>query len=303
MKNLTNLISGITSASRRPNLISRTAMLSMALLLSPMARAKAAEPPSNPFFAMDTAVRSLDRLDAVKDLGYAGISWIPGPPDELAAAVQQLRQRELRLFAVYAGATLTKTGLTWSSQLEADIAVLKGTGAIIWLPISSKDFPSSSPEGDDLAAADLSRLADLAEAHGVRVALYPHLGTWVERVQDAIRVTKKVGRKNLGVTFNLCHCLMVGDEARISELLEQAAPHLFLVTINGADAGAGRTSWGRLIRPLDEGTYDTRIVLNKLIALHYQGAIGLQGFGVSLAVEDNLRRSMTAWKKLKKIQP
>lgn len=37
---------------------------------------------------------------------------------------------------------------------------------------------------------------------------------------------------------------MVGDEAKIHELLADAAPHLFVVTINGADTGAGRTSWG-----------------------------------------------------------
>ncbi len=287
---------------RGGNAAGRATALALALVLTPLTTVNTAEP-VNPFFAMDTAVRSLDGLDAVKRLGYAGIGWTPGPPEDLTNVVRQLRHRELNLFAIYAGATLTKTDLTWSSQLEADLAALKGTGAVIWLPISSSDFARSSPEGDAIAVPALRRLADLAGSSGLRVAIYPHQGNWAERVQDAVRIAKQVNQKNFGVTFNLCHCLMVGDEARIPDLLKQAAPHLFLVTLNGADAGAGATTWDRLIRPLDEGTFDTRIVLNQLTALNYRGPIGLQGYGVNLPVEVNLRRSMAAWKSLNQKQP
>jgi sugar phosphate isomerase/epimerase len=117
-------------------------------------------------------------------------------------------------------------------------------------------------------------------------------------VQDAVRVAKKVNRPNFGVTFNLCHCLMVGDEDKIPELLAEAMPHLFLVSINGADTGAGRTSWARLIRPLDEGSKDLLPVLKKLKELGYAGPIGLQGFGVKLPQGENIKRSWSAWQKL-----
>ena len=117
----------------------KTRLLITALLLAGSVHA------ANPFFAMDTAVRNLGELDTVKQLGYDGIGWKTGPPEQLAAAAGQLRQRGLKLFALYAGATLTKSNLTWSSQVEADIVALKGTDAIIWLPISSEDFPVSSP--------------------------------------------------------------------------------------------------------------------------------------------------------------
>lgn len=279
------------------------ALLLTGLLLAPLGAVHAVDAAPTPFFAMDTAVQSLDRLPAVKECGYAGINWKPGPPEALAATVRQLQASNLKLFAIYAGATLTKTDLTWSPQVEADLAVLEGTDAIIWLPIYSKDFTCSATEGDAIAVPALERLADLAAAHNVRVAIYPHVGAWAERVQDAVRLAQKVKRKNLGVTFNLCHCLMVGDEARIPELLDQVAPHLFLVTINGADTGAARTSWSRLIRPLDEGSYDTRIVLNKLASLHYRGPIGLQGYGISLPAEENLRRSIRAWQELNRAHP
>ena len=253
---------------------------------------------ANPFFAMDTAVCDLKELETVKELGYAGIGWKVGPAEQVAAAAQQVQQHGLKLFAIYGGATLTKTNLAWSSNIETDIVALKGTGTIIWMPINSKEVAKSSPDGDAVAVPALQRLADLAANNGVRIAIYPHTGCWAERAQDAVRLAKLVNRPNFGATFNLCHCLMVGDEAKIPEILTEAAPHLFLVTINGADKDAGRTNWGKLIQPLDAGSYDVGIVLRKLKELNYTGPIGLQGFGVKLPVKENLTRSMDGWRKL-----
>lgn len=255
---------------------------------------------ANPFFAMDTAVRNLNELPAIKSLGYDGIGWKIGPPDEVAAAVAQVRQRGVKLFAVYCyqAAVVTATGLVMDARLEPAMKALEGTDAVIWLPINSEVFKASSPDGDAIAVPSLQQLADKAAAHGLRVAIYPHKGCWTERVQDAVRVAKAVNRKNFGVTFNLCHCLMVGDEPRICELLAEAKPYLFLVTLNGADSGKPNSDWDQLIRPLDEGTYDTGRLLRTLHDLNYTGPIGLQGYGVKLPAKDNLARSMAAWQRL-----
>ena len=107
-------------------------------------------------------------------------------------------------------------------------------------------------------------LAATAERNGLRIAIYPHIGDWTERFEDAVQVARLVDRKNFGVTFNLCHTLAAGDEDRIPALLEEAGPSLFAVTINGADAGVKGPQWNRLIQTLDRGSYDVGIVLRTL---------------------------------------
>ncbi len=257
-----------------------------------------ADEPKWPFFAMDTAVRDLANLPKAKELGYPGVGWRFERAEEMATSVASVSQNGLILTAVYGGATLTKEGVGFQGDLEARFAALAGTGTTLWLPVNSSDFAASDPTGDAVAVPEFRRLADQAAKAGLRVALYPHVGSWVERVQDAVRVAKQVERANFGVTFNLCHCLRVGDEAKIPTLLAEAAPYLFLVTINGADRNAGGASWDRLIRPLGEGDYPVSDLLAELETIGYTGPIGLQAFGVKLPVAENLARSMKAWQEM-----
>jgi sugar phosphate isomerase/epimerase len=250
------------------------------------------------FFAMDTAVRDLANLAKAKELGYEGVGWRFEPAETMAESVAKVRDSGLPLVAVYGGATLTKEGIGFKGDLEARFAALAGTGTVLWLPVNSSDFAASDPAGDAVAVPELRRLADHAAKHGLRVALYPHVGSWIERVQDAVRVAKQVERPNFGVTFNLCHCLRVGDEAKIPALLAEAAPHLFLVTVNGADRNAAGAPWDRLIRPLDKGDFSVPGLLAELEKIGYSGPIGLQAFGVKIPVPENLERSIQAWRAM-----
>jgi hypothetical protein len=88
----------------------------------------------------------------------------------------------------------------------------------------------------------------------------------------------------------------VGDELKIGALLEDAAPHLFVVTISGADADSATKGWGKLIQTLDQGTFDVSTVLRKLRDLKYAGPIGLQHYGIKGDSKENLARSMAGWK-------
>ena len=254
----------------------------------------------NPFFAMDTATKddkhktAKEQVEMVKELGYAGIGCTAG--EGVGEMLEELDKNGLRLFAVYLGANIDADQQKYGPELKEAIEVLKGRNAILWLFVQSKKLKPSSLEGDASAVQVIREIADMAAKSGLRVSLYPHTGFWVERVEDAIRVAKKVDRKNVGVTFNLCHWLRVDDEKNMKSLIKSAMPHLFVVSINGADSGG--KDWKQLIQTLDRGSFNILRFLKALKNSGYTGPIGLQGYGIGGDAYENLKRSMSAWRKL-----
>lgn len=281
-------------------------MKNLLLPLLVLAAATAASATS-PFYAMDTCFKTnyprtdqnlTEQFEFIHTQGYSGFAWTEEDPAHVADIARASKEFDLRMVTIYCTVNLSSNGVTFGPHVAGIVDALKGSDTILWLHIVSKDFPKSSPAGDAIAVPALKQFAATAASNGLRVAIYPHRGDWTERFADALRVAKAVDHPAFGVTFNLCHALMSGDEADIPRLLGEAGPRLFTVTVNGADSGAANTSWQRLIRPLDEGTYDVGIVLRRLAELGYQGDIGLQGYGLKLPYRENLGRSMTAWKKL-----
>ena len=256
----------------------------------------------NPFFAMDTATKdgkhktAKEQVEMVKELGYAGIGATAGK--ELAEMDEELDKNGLRLFAVYLGANIDADQQKYGPELKETIEVLKGRNAILWLFVQSKKLKPSSLEGDTRAVQVIREIADVAAVNKVRVALYPHTGFWLEKVEDAIRVAKKADRKNVGVTFNLCHWLRTDGEENMKSLIKSAMPHLFVVSINGADSGG--KDWKQLIQTLDHGSFNILRFLKAMKKSGYTGPIGLQGYGIGGDAYDNLKRSMSAWRKLNK---
>jgi sugar phosphate isomerase/epimerase len=259
---------------------------------------------TNPFFAMNTGTNrqglsAAQQAQMLKELGYDGIGYSGiGGIDEMLA---ELEKRNLKMFSTYLGVSIDPDRRNYDPQLKETIAALKGKDVILWLNVTSKQFKPSSKEGDPHAVKVIREIADMAEQSNLKVALYPHITSWVERVDDAVRVTKKVNRKNVGATFNLCHWLKVEGEQDMRALMEEAMPHLFLVTINGADSGdTKQMGWDRLIRPLDSGTFDTYRFVKTLKDLGYNGPIGLQHYGIKGDARQNLARSMKGWRDLRK---
>ena len=95
-------------------------------------------------------------------------------------------------------------------------------------------------------------------------------------------MVEKVDRKNVGVTITLCHELMGDQGPDLPRIVDEVAPHLFVVTINGADCKEkGKPAgWDRLIQPLGQGNFDVYAFLKKLKAAGYTGPIGLQCYGL-----------------------
>jgi len=253
----------------------------------------------NPFFVFDNGLRgahlaAIDaQLDLVKSVGFDGLSWRTDAPDRVKQVLEGTQRRGLKLFVVYANLDLKDGKCVYDPRLKEIIALCKGTDTIIWPNLTSKQFKPSDPAGDDIAVAGLRELADLCAANGLRVAIYPHVGMWCHRVDDALRLVRKADRKNVGLTFNLCHALLDHAEARIPALIEEAAPYMMVATINGADSGKGD-----YIQPLGKGSYDVSLVLKKLKAVGFKGPIGLQCYNIKGDPQELLTGSMGAWKKL-----
>jgi sugar phosphate isomerase/epimerase len=274
------------------------------LLLSLLALAVTAQAKPNDFFVFDNGLRGEQlttipaQLDLVKEIGFAGLAWRTDTIERVRAVLAGSEERGLKLFVIYASLELKDGRMVYDPRLREIIALCRGSGAMIWPNITSKQFKPSDPAGDDIAVAGLRELADLCANNGLRLALYPHVNLWLHRVEDALRVVKKVERKNVGLTFNLCHALMDGAENRIPELITAAAPHLWVVTINGADRGAGKNESGRLIQPLNQGTYDVSLVLRQLKVVGYTGPVGLQCYNIKGDPRILLAGSMAAWRSM-----
>jgi sugar phosphate isomerase/epimerase len=232
-------------------------------------------------------VLSIDeQAELAKRTGYAGIfySGTKNIPELLAAH----NARGLKLLGIYTGINVSDPSTTFDPGLPEAIRQLKGSGALITFTINGK-----APDGDAIALPIVQQVCDMAAVAGLEVALYPHYGFHVATVQDALRIIGQAGRPNLGLVFNLCHWLRAGDEPNLALRLQQAIPHTFMVSINGADHDG---DWDRLIQPLGRGAFDVKAFLQALHAAGYRGPVGLQCYNVSGDREQNLILSMKAWR-------
>jgi sugar phosphate isomerase/epimerase len=156
---------------------------------------------------------------------------------------------------------------------------------MLWLTVQGKGT-------DDEAVRVIREIADAADKHGVKVALYPHHGFYVATARDAVRIIEKLDRTNVGATINLCHELRAGNRLELDDIVREAAPHLYFASINGADHEGG---WDKLIQVLGEGQFNVSGFLKQLKAVGYSGPIGLQCYNVKGDQRENLKSSMAAW--------
>ncbi len=269
------------------------------VLLAGIAATESAAQPFE-FFAFDNGVgrgqlKPEQQAEILAELGFAGIGYT-GTQD-IPAMLAALDQRGLKFFSTYVAVNLKPDAAPYDAGLPAAIEQLKGRGAVLWVHVLGA--PASTTDMDDRAVDILRELATLAQKSGLRIALYPHTGFYVATVQDAVRLAKKVERPNVGASFNLCHFLKLDDEQNIRRVVEGAMPHLFLVSVSGADQGNTKSmGWDRLIQPLGQGDFDVKGVLKILKEIGYKGPVGLQCYGIRGGPLDHLPKSMEAWHKL-----
>jgi sugar phosphate isomerase/epimerase len=285
-----------------PALLRHAAVLLAACAVLAAAARAADRNPAFPFFALcmdthDAKKRDLPQQAAMlKELGYdgAGHLWLDNVPERL----RTLDAAGLKLFQIYVRLDVAAgRKQPYDPRLREVLPLLAGRGTMLAVLVGGGK--PSDAAADDRAVALVREMADLARPHGVGLALYPHVGDWLEKVDDAVRVARKADRPNVGVMFNLCHFLKVDDEERIGPVLRAAGPLLMAVSINGSDRGADvRAARGKWIAPLDEGSFDTLGLLGTLREVGYKGPVGLQCYGIGGDARDHLARSMAAWRRL-----
>jgi sugar phosphate isomerase/epimerase len=261
--------------------------------------------PSNPFYAYCVGIGTgketatleaqLEMVPMLSELGYAGMAYVG--LNGATEMLQALEESGRKLLAVYTPLGVDDGDPGYDPQLKELIPQLKGHGTVVWLVVNSREHKPSSTGADERAVELLREIADLAQASGLDVSLYPHRGAYAERMEDVVRLAKKVDRPNVGVTFGLCHFMAVDDVKNLESVLKMARPHLQMVTINGTSGydPQNRAGW---IQVLGDGTFDVTPVLACLRKLDYQGPIGIIAYGIQGDRREILSRSMKAWKEL-----
>ncbi|MCP4450533.1 MAG: DUF1080 domain-containing protein [Planctomycetes bacterium] len=258
----------------------------------------------NPFFTFESGIASAgDRspkaqVRLLKQLGYDGLEQMRCV--NLQPMLTELDKQALRLFTIYTPIQVDPAQPPYDPALTKLLPQLSGRQVILWMHAPrSRDRSITQEKADQRIVKICRELSDMARPHGVRIALYPHTSFWVDKIGHAVDLVKQVDRDNVGVVFNLCHRLKVEGAGDWQDALRQARPHLFAVSLNGADQGDTQAmNWNRLIQPLDQGTFDMYSLVKVLDDLNYSGPIGLQCYNIKAEPEDHLAASKRAWQIL-----
>jgi sugar phosphate isomerase/epimerase len=261
----------------------------------------------NPLFVFNNGVKDSiydtveEQMQLLLDNGFPGME--KQGLNNFDEVYQALQDNNLQLYTIYVNINLDNPQQPFDPRLEAVFKKIAGTETMPWFFVTSKQYAPSSSEFDTLVVPIIQRVADLAQQYDVRVMLYPHRGFWIEKVEDAIRVARKVNRRNLGMTFNLCHYLANCYELNLDPweqlpaLAQAAMPHLFAISLNGADATPRNPDdiWTSFIQPLGEGSFDTYAFLKSFLNLGFEGPVGLQCYSINQDKAQHLQKSRQTW--------
>jgi sugar phosphate isomerase/epimerase len=224
-----------------------------------------------------------------RDYGFAGTVF--DHARQIPERLRALDEAHLQLFFLWLTVDISHGQIKYEPETDAAIEALQGRGTVVWVAIQGDDADAGA---EDRAIQAVDRISDLASRSNLRVALYPHYGFYLARFRDVVRVAERVGRSNVGATFNLCHELRSGFDPEFPQLLDKAIPRLYGVTVNRADR-QGR-DWSTLIQPLGRGDYDVTGLVRTITKAGYRGPFGIQCYGLKGDPGVYLKQSMAAWR-------
>lgn len=292
--------------SRQDSRTARGWIIALALASTLVANGRAAAPSTPPSKSTALFPFCIDWHDAkkrnfteqaamLKELGYDGVGHIG--LDKVAERLKSLDDAGLKLFQITISVEVGPAKEPFDPRFQEVLSLVKGRGVQFALLVNG--MKPSDTSVDPHAVKILRRLAALTQGTDAQLLLYPHLGSWIERIEDACRVAEKVDRPQVGVMFNVCHWLRVDTSRDYRPLLEKALPRLWAVSVNGADVQDPKPGWDRYIQPLGQGSFDMPAFLSTLREVGYRGPVGLQCYGIGGDTREHLAQSMAAWQSMR----
>jgi len=263
----------------------------------------------NEFFALHNIIRgdstynTFDKqVELVKNAGFDGIEI--NQIESFEGMKTALDEYDFKGSYFYVKLQL---GEPIDNRLEKAIIKLKGSNTIIapYILADNKHFKPNSPEGDSETIKLLQLISMWSKKAGLQVAIYPHLGFYVERTDHALRLVKKVNRKNVGLSFNLCHWLATTSLTERTDLknhLKELNPYLKMITISGANdiISQKKTIFDDYILPLGTGSFDTYDLLKYMVkTIKYKKPIGVQCYNIKGNKPQLIQNTMNVWKEYK----
>ena len=246
----------------------------------------------NPIFAYEFGdISPAQQAGFAREYGFEGTVF--DHAQQMPERLRALDEAHLQLFFLWLTVDISNGQIKYEPGMEAAIEALQGRGTVVWAAVQGGDAEGGTG-AEERAIQAVDRISDLASRSNLRVALYPHYGFYLARFRYIVRVAERVGRSNVGVTFNLCHELRSGFDPEFQHLLDNAVPRLYGVTVNGADR-QGR-DWGTLIQPLGRGDYDVAELVRTITKTGYRGPFGIQCYGLKGDPGVYLKQSMAAWR-------
>lgn len=263
----------------------------------------------NEFFALHNIIRgdsiyhTFDKqVELVKSAGFDGIEI--NQLESFDGMKMALDKHKFKGSYFY---VKVKLGEPIDVQLENAIELLKGTNTIIspYILADKSSFLPNSPEGNAEAVRLLQLISRWSKRAGLQVAIYPHLGFYVERTDHALELARKVNRKNVGLSFNLCHWLATTnstERANLKDHLKELKPYIKMVTISGANdvISQKKSVFDDYILPLGTGSFDTYGLVEFMVKeIKYKNPIGVQCYNIKGNKPQLVQHTMAVWREFK----
>jgi sugar phosphate isomerase/epimerase len=236
-----------------------------------------------------------EQVQALKKIGFSGATLTFR--DNFKAFSKEVKKGDFEIYAAHQAIYIGKKTKLNTQQISRQVDQVKSVDADFWLIILEKNGDKAST---DLLVETINKVADICAKKGVKCVLYPHDATLMESAEEAIEILKKTKRKDLYISFHLCHEIRAGNGNRLEAVAKKVKPYLRLASISGADVKYVDNSqdWSKTIQPLDKGTYDTSKFIKALKSIDYKGPVILHTFALHKVKADHHQRSFKKYQEL-----